>query len=432
MPDLIPREALEYLKRKNLKPAFSYRDVWNEEHASAFTVAKAIQVDVLADIKSAVEEAIEKGETFEHFKKNLRPVLESKGWWGRKAMEDPVTGKVREAQLGSDRRLKTIYQTNLRSAYGKGLWDRGQASEVHTHIEYRIGPSRKHRDEHLRWDGLILPKDDPFWNTHFPPNGWGCKCYARFVTEKHLEALRKDGYTRPGSVLGEGPEKLPIRETRPAIRYKTWVDKRTGIVERLPEGVAPGFGWNPGLAGRAVPLLDSTLKKTRESFPAQFEELAKTLMRNRIFEARHIDFIDRAAERKIDKKYLGPVGFLDRKTLEFLEKQGIAPTSNVISLEAGLVQSPKYLRHEVKGESPDLTDWYRIIDFLLDARIYEDGTDLVFLSKKPDEYMKIVVTPDPVKGSSAHGTTFRGPTVVTMYKPQEVEVDRILKLKKVR
>jgi len=39
------------LKDKKLKVAFSYKDVWNEEHATAFTVAKAMQLDVLSDIK---------------------------------------------------------------------------------------------------------------------------------------------------------------------------------------------------------------------------------------------------------------------------------------------------------------------------------------------------------------------------------------------
>lgn len=70
MPEsLIPEDALNYIKDKNLKVGFSYKDVWNEEHATAFTVAKAMQLDVLSDIKKAVEKALEEGHSFEHFKK---------------------------------------------------------------------------------------------------------------------------------------------------------------------------------------------------------------------------------------------------------------------------------------------------------------------------------------------------------------------------
>ena len=62
---LIPKQALDYIKNKKLRPAFSYKDVWNEEHATAFTVAKAMQLDVLSDIKGAVEKAIVRSEIFQ-------------------------------------------------------------------------------------------------------------------------------------------------------------------------------------------------------------------------------------------------------------------------------------------------------------------------------------------------------------------------------
>lgn len=429
---MIPKAALDYLKKKKLTPAFSYRDVWNEEHATGFTVAKAMQTDVLKDIKDSVEEAIAGGQTFDQFKKGLMPTLSSKGWWGRKTMIDPVTGKTVEAQLGSTRRLKTIYDTNLRSAYNQGAWERGQASQAHPYIMYRIGPSQQHREDHRAWDGLVLPKDDPFWTTHYPPNGWGCKCYPRFISKATFERYKADGIPVPQSVDGSGGGSIPIKTERPSERYKTWVDARTGRIERLPEGIMPGFGWNPGLVGRPVPVLDTVLKKTQANYPTQYDELSRSLMKNTIMEDRHLSFVDRAQAGSIDKRYLDPVGFLDRKTLGFLSSAGVTPSSNVISLEAGLIQSVKNVRHALKGEAPDITDWYRILDFLLDAEVYADGKDLVFLAKKPDGIMKVVVTPDPKKGTALHGATFRGPTVVTMYKPQDAEVERIRALKKVR
>ncbi|MDR2733382.1 MAG: hypothetical protein LBC99_01915 [Spirochaetota bacterium] len=76
---MIPKAALEYIKNKKLKVGFSYKDVWQEEHAAAFTVAKAMQLDVLADLHTAVTEAMAKGQSFESFKKNLKPLLQQKG-----------------------------------------------------------------------------------------------------------------------------------------------------------------------------------------------------------------------------------------------------------------------------------------------------------------------------------------------------------------
>ena len=144
--EIIPNAALNYIKDKKLKVGFSYKDVWNEEHATAFTVAKAMQLDVLSDIKSAVETAIKDGHSFEHFKKDLQPTLIKKGWWGRKKMTDPLTGEEVDAQLGSDRRLKTIYDTNLRSAYQKAQYERTMESDLHPYLMYRVGNSTRHQD----------------------------------------------------------------------------------------------------------------------------------------------------------------------------------------------------------------------------------------------------------------------------------------------
>lgn len=247
MPDkLIPKQALDYLKKKKLHPAFSYKDVWNEEHATAFTVAKAMQLDVLSDIKTAVEKAIENGTTFEQFKKELKPTLMKKGWWGRKEMSDPLTGRTVDAQLGSDRRLKTIYSTNLRSAYQKGQYDRTMESDLHPYLMYKLGASVHHREEHLRWSNLILPKDDPLWNSIFPPNGYGCKCYTVAVTE-----ARKQKYEQNG-VPAYNPDtqktvRVPVQTTAPKPNYKNYFNERKGTLERIPEGITPGFNWNQGL-----------------------------------------------------------------------------------------------------------------------------------------------------------------------------------------
>ncbi|MGP1604155.1 MAG: phage head morphogenesis protein [Treponema sp.] len=265
---LIPKQALDYIKNKKLRPAFSYKDVWNEEHATAFTVAKSMQLDVLSDIKTAVEKAIENGTTFEQFKKDLKPTLMQKGWWGRKEMTDPLTGEIVNAQLGSDRRLKTIYSTNLRSAYQKGQYDRTMASDAHPYLMYRVGASVHHREQHLKWNNLILPKDDSIWNSIMPPNGYGCKCYTVAVTQ-----ARKEKYERNGvPVYNPDTQKtvrLPVQTAAPRMSYTIYENTRKGIIERIPKGITPGFNWNQALPRDKQ--MEHVLKKKME---AQIENLA--------------------------------------------------------------------------------------------------------------------------------------------------------------
>jgi uncharacterized protein with gpF-like domain len=272
--DLIPKEALAYLKNKKLQPAFSYKDVWHEEHATAFTVAKAMQLDVLSDLYTAVVDAMEKGQSFESFKKNIKPLLQQKGWWGKKEMTDPLTGKTVNAQLGSDRRLQTIYRVNMRSAFQKGQYDRTMASDLHPYLMYRLGPSVHHREDHVSWDGLILPKDDPWWDSHFPPNGWGCKCYTRAVTEARKQQYEKNGIPTAPRLDGAGGGNVPAKTQAPPTVYKTYFNERKGTVEQVPAGVDPAFNWNQGKASRneiAVKKLD----EARKNYQAQIDKISK-------------------------------------------------------------------------------------------------------------------------------------------------------------
>lgn len=57
-------------------------------------------------------------------------------------MTDPLTGAEIDAQLGSDRRLKTIYDVNLRSAFQKAQYDRTMASDLHPYLMYRVGNAK--------------------------------------------------------------------------------------------------------------------------------------------------------------------------------------------------------------------------------------------------------------------------------------------------
>ena len=224
--------ALAFLKRKGVKPGFDYRDVWQEEHHIHFTVAKAMRLDVLERIHQAVVAAHAEGKTLKQFAQELTPLLQRQGWWGRKEMKDPLTGQTRSVQLGSPRRLQIIYQTNLRTARAAGLWGRIERNrQSHPYLLYELGPSREHRNEHLTWKGTLLPVDHPFWDTRYPPNGFGCKCRVRPVTQAEYERLKGTGR---------------VSTQAPPTQTREWLNKRTGEVEQITKGVHPAFHYHIG------------------------------------------------------------------------------------------------------------------------------------------------------------------------------------------
>lgn len=233
---LPPTEAIAFFRSKGLVESFDWRDVSAQEHAVAFTVAKGMRRDVLQDIREGVDKALAEGRTFEQFKDELRPLLEAKGWWGRRAMTDPKTGLEREVQLGSARRLKTIFDVNLRQAYGAGRWERAQASKKAFPFLRYVAVGGKQGDgrtrlQHRAWHGTILPIDDPWWETHYGPCDFGCRCTAQQVNARMM--------ARMGWTATTEPVKFPSLP---------WINPRTGEASIVESGIGPGFNYNPGKA----------------------------------------------------------------------------------------------------------------------------------------------------------------------------------------
>jgi SPP1 gp7 family putative phage head morphogenesis protein len=245
--DLAPEEAVEFFHRKGLAVAFDWRDQWTVQHDTGFVVAKMADLDLLADVKTAVETAIAEGQTLAQFKKDLMPMLVRAGWWGQREQTDPATGKRELVQLGSARRLETIFRTNLMTAYSVGEWERIEetASDA-PYLMYDAVGDKRTRDQHRSWDGLVLRWDDPWWREHYPPNGWNCRCSVIQLDEEDLRGLGK-----------AGPDEAPPDKRR------EWVNRRTGEVMQIPTGVDPGFNYSPGRS--RVPELRKLMEQKRQA-----------------------------------------------------------------------------------------------------------------------------------------------------------------------
>jgi hypothetical protein len=52
--------------------------------------------------------------------------------------------------------------------------------------------------------GTVLPVDDPFWDTHYPPIGFNCRCGVRSLSESELERYRgRLPYLYPSAQSGD-------------------------------------------------------------------------------------------------------------------------------------------------------------------------------------------------------------------------------------
>jgi hypothetical protein len=311
---------------------------------------------------------------------------------------------------------------------------------------YRVGNSQRHRQEHLAWEGLILPKDDPWWNSHYPPNGWGCKCWTMAVSEERKQRLEKSGITVPPSVDGTPGYTAAVQTKAPPVTYKTFYNERKGTVERVPAGVDPAFNWNVGSRKRLAANLENVVRKTQKNVPAQYDSVMKSLMSNTVVKEEYHAFVkktfDKIKTRRVDDRNAMPVGFLDQKILKALrnEKKNFEENS-LVFIEEGLLNSGKFKdRHVTQGNAPSESDWYNMMDYLMSGSVFLDGDGLVFLVKRSEsKFLKIVV--DLGFRHKAHkGSLLLLPKVDTMYELDIAaetdrgieEYNRIMKLKKIR
>lgn len=185
---MTPENAIAYLKQKRVDVSWDWQDMLDDAHVSAFTIAKSAGLDVANDIYQAVIKAAETGQTEINFGHELRPVLENKGWWGKKDVPNPDTGEMQTATLGTPYRLKTIYLTNLQSAYMAGRYaEMVAAKDTHPYWQYVAINDKRTRETHRKLHGRVYSADDAVWGSLYPPLDYRCRCRVRPLSRERGE-----------------------------------------------------------------------------------------------------------------------------------------------------------------------------------------------------------------------------------------------------
>lgn len=212
-------EQIEFFRSKLDLPTEAWTDIWHMQHDVAFVVAGAAHDDLVGDLRGAVDQAIAEGTTLATFRRDFDGIVAEHGW---------------SYKGGRAWRTEVIYGTNLRTSYAAGRYRQMKTlADRRPWWRYRHSHASEHpRSEHLAWDGIVLRHDDPWWKTHYGPNGWGCKCYVEALGERDLVRLGKTG-----------PDTAPPMNMRTVTVGKTSPNPRTVSV---PEGIDPGWAYAPG------------------------------------------------------------------------------------------------------------------------------------------------------------------------------------------
>ena len=321
------KEQIAFFRNKISMPTRTWTDIYEMQHDVAFVVAGAAKANLLNDLRRAVDAAITQGETLRQFRAQFDDVVAKRDW---------------SYNGGRDWRTRVIYDTNLNTSYAAGRYQQMQAVKAdrpwwrYRHSEAVTEP----REEHLAWDGLVLHADDPWWTTHYPPNGWGCQCYVETLSDEDLARLGKDG-----------PDKAPDKAIKQML-----VGRAVPREVSVPRGIDPGFAYAPGRTtqlGHAVQhALRGTLKQTPD---IASRNIAKTLAdvpraQKRLREDWQ-NWVEAAARSQPDKLDAFDVGVLPVEVIRALRQR-----PNPIEVSASLVTIAQAQLNHLRRDTKRMRD----------------------------------------------------------------------------
>ncbi|MCF6185811.1 MAG: DUF935 family protein, partial [Bacteroidales bacterium] len=72
--------------------------------------------------------------------------------------------------------LRTEYNQAVSATQSAVRWNKYEKNADRYFLQYRTAGDERVRTSHANLNRITLPVSDSFWNEHYPPNGWGCRC----------------------------------------------------------------------------------------------------------------------------------------------------------------------------------------------------------------------------------------------------------------
>lgn len=329
MYKLKPQDAINYLENKGYKITNDWREMWEDAHAKAFTISKMTDAKLLKDTKNTLETALSEGWGAQKTQSELTNMFKKRGWWGKKTIinED---GNEKTIQLGSPHRVRTIYRQNIQSAYNAGRYLKQlQNVDFAPYFQYICVLDESTRPEHRAMHGKVFRYDDPIWASMYPPNGWGCRCMVRQLTEREIQ---RKGLKVENSDNQFSKKEITINqetgETKPVGVFKTKDLSGRDIVMQTDAGWSTNVGkaaWNIDVM--AFNSIKELPQKTKDIF---ISEMAQNPHTQKAFS----NFVQNVIKNRLIGKGLEKtVTWLQPAMLNNLAKENIKINTPVVVMQ---------------------------------------------------------------------------------------------------
>lgn len=151
--------AKEFFIKKRVVTADVFNDLSREAKELSFTVANLTDLTVSGHIKDLITTAIDSGMDLETYQKQVAEMVKVAGITPLKPWY-----------------IENVFRTNLFSTYNIGRRKAGIEDDNTEGWQYvAVGDSRT-REDHAANNGITAKKNDPIWNSIYPPIDYMCRC----------------------------------------------------------------------------------------------------------------------------------------------------------------------------------------------------------------------------------------------------------------
>jgi SPP1 gp7 family putative phage head morphogenesis protein len=232
-------EASAFIKNKPVVSGAVFAKLLPEVRARVFTVSGMVPLDIAQRLRDRISE-IPAGADWDAVKADVAA--------GLSPFLDPETSTAEGEVPASERKAELLLRTHGYQAYAASQYNvLDRQKDVFKFWRYQTAQDDRVRDSHAALEGIVLPADDVFWQTHFPPWDYNCRCTVVPLSDADVAEIQQDDEKLPPderSILTE-TQRDTMNMAGTLLRGpNSNVDVRSPRQKSANGG--DGYAWQPG------------------------------------------------------------------------------------------------------------------------------------------------------------------------------------------
>ncbi len=118
--------------------------------------------------------------------------------------------------------LRAEHNAAVSSSLMAAKWKQFEDAGDRYYLQYRTAGDERVRSSHAAMNLITLPMSDSFWDTYFPPNGWGCRCNVVQVLKSRYEKSDSKKAIQKGDASMIATNKNGEINEKATAANKTW------------------------------------------------------------------------------------------------------------------------------------------------------------------------------------------------------------------